>query len=149
MGEFNLETPRDRNYDFSPEIIKKRQIVMTDDLDKKILNLYANGMSYSDIRDNLEDIYQIPISNGAISKITDRLLPELEQWLNRPLANVYSILFLDAIHFKIRENGHVVSKAIYSLLGIDSDGKKDILGLYINETEGANFWVVVLASLKE
>jgi len=148
-GEFDLETPRDRNSDFSPEIIKKRQTVMTDDLDKKILNLYANGMSYSDIRDNLEEIYQVPISNGAISKITDRLIPELEEWRNRPLASVYSILYLDAIHFKIRENGHVVSKAIYSLLGIDSDGKKDILGLYINETEGANFWAGVLASLKE
>lgn len=79
LGEFELETPRDRNSDFSPEIIKKRQTVMTDDLDKKILNLYANGMSYSDIRDNLEDIYQVPISNGAISKITDRLIPELEE----------------------------------------------------------------------
>lgn len=149
LGEFELETPRDRNSVFSPEIIKKRQTVMTDDLDKKILNLYANGMSYSDIRNNLEDIYQVPISNGAINKITDRLLPELEEWRNRPLASVYSILFLDAIHFKIRENGHVVSKAIYSLLGIDSDGKKDILGLYINESEGANFWAGVLASLKE
>jgi putative transposase len=149
MGEFELETPRDRNSNFSPEIIKKRQTVMTDDLDKKILNLYANGMSYSDIRDNLEDIYQVPISNGTISKITDRLLPELEEWRNRPLASVYSILFLDAIHFKVRENGHVVSKAVYSLLGIDSDGKKDILGLYINESEGANFWAGVLASLKE
>ena len=149
MGEFELETPRDRNSNFSPEIIKKRQTVMTDDLDKKILNLYANGMSYSDIRDNLEDIYQVPISNGTISKITDSLLPELEEWRNRPLASVYSILFLDAIHFKVRENGHVVSKAVYSLLGIDSDGKKDILGLYINESEGANFWAGVLASLKE
>lgn len=143
LGELELETPRDRNSDFSPEIIRKRQTVMTDDLDKKILNLYANGMSYSDIRDNLEEIYQVPISNGAISKITDRLLPELEEWRNRPLASVYFVLFLDAIHFKVRENGHVVSKAIYSLLGIDSDGKKDILGLYINETQGANFWAGV------
>jgi len=148
-GEFELETPRDRNAEFEPTIVKKRQTVIADDLDVKILNLYANGMSYSDIRENLEDIYQIPISNGTINKITDRLLPELEEWRNRPLASVYSVLYLDAIHFKIRENGHVVSKAIYSLLGIDSDGKKDILGLYINETEGANFWAGVLASLKE
>ena len=149
LGEFNLETPRDRNCDFSPEVVKKRQTVMTEDLDKKILNLYTHGMSYSDIRENLEDLYQVPISNGTISKITDRLLPELEEWRNRPLSSVYSVLYLDAIHFKIRENGHVVSKAIYSLLGINSDGKKDILGLYINETEGANFWSGVLASLKE
>lgn len=148
-GEFELKTPRDRNSDFQPQIIHKRQTVMTDDLDSKILNLYANGMSYSDIRDNLEEIYQVKISNGTINKITDLLLPELEEWRNRPLSSVYSVLFLDAIHFKIRENGQVVSKAIYSLLGIDSDGKKDILGLYIADSEGANFWAGVLASLKE
>jgi putative transposase len=122
---------------------------MTDDLDNKILNLYSNGMSYSDIRDNLEEIYQVPISNGTISKITDLLIPELKERKNRPLLSVYSILYLDAIHFKVREDGHVVSKAIYSLMAIDSEGKKDILGLYINETEGANFWAGVLASLKE
>lgn len=149
VGEFELETPRDRNSDFMPQIVAKRQTVLTDDLDGKILNLYANGMSYSDIRENLEEIYNIPISNGTISKITDKLLPELEQWRNRPLSSVYAIVYLDAMHFKIRENGHVVSKAIYSLLGINSEGKKDILGLYISESEGANFWAGVLASLKE
>jgi putative transposase len=149
LGSFDLETPRDRNSNFKPEIMQKRQTVMTEDLDTKILNLYANGMSYADIRDNLEEIYQVPISNGTISKITDRLIPELEEWKNRPLESVYSVVYLDAIHFKIRENGRVVSKAIYSLLAIGSNGKKDILGLYINETEGANFWAGVLASLKE
>lgn len=148
-GEFELETPRDRNSSFEPQIIQKRQTVMTDDLDGKILNLYAGGMSYSDIRDNLEEIYQVEISNGAINKITDRLLPELEEWRNRPLQSVYSVLYLDAIHFKIREDGQVVSKAIYSLLAINSEGKKDILGLYIADSEGASFWAGVLASLKE
>lgn len=148
-GEFELETPRDRDSSFQPEIIKKRQTVMTDDLDKKILSLYSSGMSYSDIRQNLEDLYQVPISNGAINKITDRLIPEIEEWKNRPLSSVYAILFLDAIHFKVRENGHVASKAVYSLLGINSDGEKEILGLYISENEGANFWAGVLASIKE
>jgi len=149
MGAFELETPRDRNADFEPQIVKKRQTVMTDDLDSKILNLYANGMSYADIRDNLEEIYQVPISNGTISKITDRLLPELEEWRNRPLSSVYSVLYLDAIHFKVRENNQVISKAIYSLLAINSEGEKEILGLYINESEGASFWAGILASLKE
>jgi transposase-like protein len=149
VGEFELETPRDRNCDFEPKIVEKRQTVLHDDLDGKILNLYANGMSYSDIQENLEEIYNVPISNGAINKITDKLLPELEEWKNRPLASVYSIIYLDAMHFKVRENGYVVSKALYSLLAVDSEGKKDILGLYINETEGANFWASVLASLKE
>ena len=139
-GNFELETPRDRSSDFEPQIIQKRQTVMTEDLDSKILNLYASGMSYSDIRDNLEQIYQVEISNGTINKITDRLLPELEEWRNRPLEAVYSVIFLDAIHFKIRENGSVISKAIYSLLAIDSQGNKDILGLYINDAEGAKFY---------
>ena len=148
-GEFDLITPRDRHSDFEPQIIQKRQTVLTDDLDSKILSLYANGMSYSDIRSNLEELYQVEISSAAISKITDRLLPELEAWRNRPLESVYPIVFLDAIHFKIREEGRVVSKAIYSLLAVNNQGQKDILGLYIDDSEGANFWASVLASLKE
>lgn len=148
-GEFELDVPRDRNGTFSPELVKKRQTILPGDLDEKILNLYANGMSYSDIRSNLEELYQIPLSNGTINKITDRLLPEIEEWRNRPLSNVYAILYLDAIHFKVREEGKVISKAVYSLLGIDSDGKKEVLGLYVNISEGANFWASVLASLKE
>lgn len=148
-GTFELATPRDRNSEFEPQIIKKRQTIMTDDLDQKILNLYMNGLSYSDIQSNLEEIYQVPISNGTITKITDRLLPELEEWRQRPLEKTYSILYLDAIHFKIREEGKVVHKAVYSLLAIDSHGKKDILGLYLSDAEGANFWASVLASLKE
>ena len=123
-GTFELATPRDRNSEFEPQIIKKRQTIMTDDLDQKILNLYMNGLSYSDIQSNLEEIYQVPISNGTITKITDRLLPELEEWRQRPLEKTYSILYLDAIHFKIREEGKVVHKAIYSLLAIDSHGKR-------------------------
>jgi transposase-like protein len=148
-GQFELETPRDRNSDFQPKIIQKRQTVMTDDLDTKILNLYANGMSYNDIRDNLEEIYQVEISNGAITKITDRLLPELQEWRRRPLESVYPIVFLDAIHFKIREEGRVVAKAIYTLLALNDEGKKEILGLYINDSEGSNFWASVLSELKE
>lgn len=148
-GTFELEAPRDRNGTFEPQVLKKRQTVLTDDLDARILNLYANGMSYSDIRSNLEEIYQVEISAGAINRITERLLPELQEFRERPLEAVYAIVYLDAIHFKLRENGRVVPKAIYTLLGITSDGKKDILGLYINDTEGANFWAGVLASLKE
>jgi transposase-like protein len=148
-GEFELVTPRDRNGSFEPQVIKKRQTVLTDDLDAKILNLYANGLSYADIRDNLEEIYQVEISAGTINKITDRLLPELQEFRERPLETVYAVVYMDAIHFKLRENGRVVPKAIYTLFGVTSEGKKDILGLYINDSEGANFWAGVLASLKE
>jgi putative transposase len=148
-GEFELEVPRDRISEFEPQIIKKRQTVMTDDLDTKILNLYANGMSYSDIKNNLEELYQVEISDGAINKITDRLLVELKEWRERPLDSVYPIVFLDAIHFKVRDDGVVKSKAIYSLLAVTCEGKKDILGLYVSDNEGANFWAGVLASLKQ
>lgn len=148
-GTFELETPRDREGIFEPQLVKKRQTVLTDDLDRKILNLYANGMSYRDIQSNLEELYQVEISSSAITQITDRLLPEIEEWRHRPLEAVYAVLYLDAIHFKQRDNGSVQSKAIYSLLGITSEGKKDILGLYVNESEGAHFWAGVLASLKE
>ena len=148
-GSFELEVPRDRNAEFEPQIIKKRQTLLSDDLDSKILNLYANGMSYADIRSNLEDIYQVEISNGAISKITDRLLPELKEWRERPLQSVYAIVYLDAIHFKMRVDGRVSETAVYTLLGIDSEGYKEILGLYLGEAEGASYWASVLASLKE
>lgn len=148
-GVFEISTPRDRDGAFDPQIVKKRQTILTDDLDHKIMNLYTNGMSYSDIRHNLEELYQVEIPAATITAITDRLIPELNDWKNRPLESVYPILFLDAMHFKLREDGHVVSKAIYTLLAINSDGKKDILGLYVDNNEGANFWASVLASLKE
>ncbi len=112
------------------------------------MSLYANGMSYSDIRYSLENIYQVELSNGVLSKITDRLLPEVKEWQERPLQSVYPIVFLDAIHFKMREDGRVVSKAIYSILAVDSLGRKDILGLYLSDCEGANFWASVLADLQ-
>ncbi|NRA90633.1 MAG: IS256 family transposase [Simkaniaceae bacterium] len=148
-GAFELLTPRDRDGAFDPQIVKKRQTLLTDDLEHKIMNLYTNGMSYSDIRHNLEELYQVDIPAATITTITDRLLPELNEWKNRPLDSVYPILFLDAMHFKLRKEGHVVSKAIYTLLAINSEGKKDILGLYVDDTEGANFWASVLSSLKE
>lgn len=148
MGSFELETPRDRLGEFEPQIVRKRQTVLTDELDGKILSLFGQGMSYSDIQLHLKDIYGVELSPGMISKITDQLLPLIEEWRSQPLESVYPILFLDAIHFKVRDEGHVVSKALYSLLGIDSHGRKQVLGLYISESEGANFWCQVLADLK-
>jgi len=106
-------------------------------------------MSYSDIRANLEEICQVEISAGAISQITDRLLPELQEWRQRPLASRYAVLYLDAVHFKVREDGRVVPKAVYSLLGIDRTGRKDILGLYLSDSEGASHWAAVLSDLRE
>lgn len=148
-GYFELETPRDRDSSFEPQLVKKRERILTDDLDEKILSLFALGMSYSDIQNNLKDIYGVDICDASITKITDKLLPKIREWQDRPLQEIYPILFLDAIHFKIREEGRVVSKAVYSLLAIDKYGMKDILGLYISDTESAAYWSQVLASLKE
>jgi transposase-like protein len=148
-GEFILETPRDRDGSFEPQLIKKRERILTGDLDQKILSLFASGMSYSDIQNNISDIYGVDICDASITKITDKLLPEIREWHDRPLQEIYPILFLDAIHFKIREEGKVISKAIYTLLAIDKYGMKDILGLYMSDTESASYWSQVLVSLKE
>lgn len=147
-GEFELETPRDRNSSFEPEIIKKRQTVLNESLDNKVLSLYALGMSYHAITEHLAEMYGLEISTAKMSLITDKLLPVITEWRNRPLESVYPIVFLDAMHFKVREDGKVTSKAFYSILGVNKEGQKDILGLYFSEAEGARFWLNVLNDLR-
>jgi putative transposase len=147
-GSFELETPRDRNGSFEPEIVKKRQTVLNESLDNKILSLYGIGMSYEAISEHLAEMYGLEVSTAKISQITDKLLPIITEWRNRPLDAIYPILFLDAIHFKVREDGRVKSKAIYSLLAVNCQGRKEILGLYLAENEGAHFWLGVLNDLK-
>lgn len=147
-GSFELETPRDRNGSFEPELVKKRQTILNESLDNKILSLYAAGMSYGAITEHLADMYGLEISAAKISLITDKLMPVITEWRNRPLEAVYPIVFLDAIHFKVREEGKVTSKAFYSILGINKDGHKDILGMYFSENEGAHFWLGVMNDLR-
>jgi putative transposase len=147
-GLFELETPRDRESSFEPEIVKKRQTILNESLDNKVLSLYALGMSYDAIADHLAEIYGLDVSTAKISLITDKLLPLITEWRNRPLDSVYPIVFLDAMHFKIREEGKVVSKAFYTVLGVTREGKKDILGLYLSENESARFWLGVLNDLR-
>lgn len=147
-GSFELETPRDREGSFEPEIVKKRQTVLNESLDNKILALYGLGMGYQGIAAHLQELYGLEVSPAKISQVTDKLLPLLTEWRNRPLEAVYPIVFLDAIHFKIREEGKVIGKAIYSILGVDQTGRKDILGIYLSENEGAHFWLGVLNDLK-
>ena len=145
---FTLDAPRDRNGSFEPEIIKKGQTVLTDELDSKIIALYGLGMGYRDISSHMEEIYGIEISKSSITAITDKILPKIKEWQNRPLDEIYPIIFLDAMHFKCSENGAVVSKAFYTVLGVNQEGKKDVLGLYLSESEGANFWLSVLTDLQ-
>jgi transposase-like protein len=132
---------------FEPQIIQKNQTVLTEELDNKIIALYGFGMGYRDISQHIEDIYGIEISKSSITSITDKILPTIKEWQNRPLDEIYPIIFLDAMHFKCSEEKKVISKAFYTVLGIDQQGKKDVLGLYLSENEGANFWLSVLTDL--
>ena len=147
-SSFSLNTPRDRNGNFEPNIVKKNQTILTEELDQKIIALYGLGMSYRDIVEHVEDMYNIEISKSLITSITDKILPKIKDWRNRPLEEIYPIIYLDAMHFKCMDGGKVESKAFYSVLGINQEGKKDILGLYLSESEGANFWLSVLTDLK-
>lgn len=145
---FELLTPRDREASFEPEIVKKRQTILNESLDNKVLALYALGMSYEAISDHLAEMYGLEVSCAKISLITDKLLPLITEWRNRPLESVYPIVFLDAMHFKVRVEGKVTSKAFYSVLAVTPEGRKDILGLYLSENEGARFWLGVLNDLR-
>jgi len=146
-GGFELEAPRDRAGTFEPQIVKKHQTHLTDELERKVLALFALGNSYQDIRTHIADLYGLSLSNGTISAVTDKLLPELQAWRERDLEPIYPIVWLDAIHYKIKENGRYVSKAIYTLLGLNIEGRKELLGLYLSDQEGAHHWLSVLTDL--
>jgi putative transposase len=146
-GALEIETPRDRNGTFEPELIPKRQKTLGVDLDRQIISLYARGASYGNIRDHLMDIYGLEASTATISRVTDKILPLIQEWRSRPLEAVYPFVWLDAIHYKVRHEGRVVSRAVYCIIGVNQEGYKDLLGLYIGENEGAKFWLQVLTDL--
>ncbi len=147
-GSFELDTPRDRAGSFEPQLVKKHQTCLSDEIESKILSMYGLGMSYENIASHIAEIYCLSISTAAISAITDKLIPELKQWQQRPLQSHYPFVWLDAIHYKIKEEGRYTGKAVYTVLGLDMEGKKDILGLYLSDNEGANFWLSVLTDLQ-
>ena len=148
LGSFEIFSPRDRNATFDPQTVGKRQRVISEDIDKKILNLYGLGLSYSDIQGHLKDMYDFDISDGTITAITDRIIPAIKEWQNRPLESVYPVMWLDAIHFKVRHEGIVKSKAIYSVLAVTVDGQKEVIGIYFGDNEASSFWRSVLNDLK-
>lgn len=148
-GNFELDTPRDRAGTFEPQLVKKHQTTLSDEIEHKILGLFALGMSYDDITLHIAELYGLSVSAASISAITDKLLPELRQWQQRPLQALYPFVWLDAIHYKIKEEGRYVGKAVYTVLALNLDGKKEILGLYLSESEGANFWLSVLTDLHQ
>ena len=149
LGGFEIFSPRDRNATFEPKIIEKRQHKITSDIDAQILALYGRGMSYSDIQNHLSEMYGIDVSDGTISAITDRIIPAIKEWQNRPLENVYPVIWLDAMHFKVRESGVVKAKAIYSILGVTVDGEKQVIGIYFGDHESSSFWRQVLYELNQ
>ncbi len=147
-GKFELETPRDRAGTFEPQLVKKHQRTVSDEIETKILSMYGLGMSYADISGHVEEMYGISVSTAAISTITDKLIAEVKAWQARPLENLYPFVWLDAIHYKIRDKGRYQNKAIYTVLALNMEGKKEVLGLYLSESEGANFWLSVLTDLQ-
>ncbi len=149
IGNLSIQTPRDRYANFEPEIIGKRQRQISSGIDNQILALYGQGNSIEDIRRLLLELYGVTISSGKLSAITDQILPELQAWRTRPLKAFYTIIYLDAIFFKVRHEGKYSERAFYSVYGVDADGQRDVLGLYINKTEGASSWGLVLEDIKE
>lgn len=146
-GESEIAVPRDRNGTFDPHMVEKRQ-TRTDDIEARVLAMYSKGMSTRDIEDHLRDIYGVEASASLISRITDKILPEVTEWQSRPLSELYPVVFFDGINFKVKKDGKVINKCVYSVLGIDIDGRKDILGIWISENESASFWTVVFNEIK-
>lgn len=147
-GEIDIDTPQDRLSSFSPEIIKKRETVLADNLAPKIIGLYGLGMSLRDISNHIEEMYDVEISHNTLSEIIERIVPKVKEWQSRPLEPMYTIVWLDAMHYKVKDGGKTSSRAVYNVLAINKDGRKDLIGMYVSESEGANFWLSVLTDLK-
>lgn len=148
LGGFDIFSPRDRNATFEPQTVGKRQRVISEDIDKKIIGLYGLGLSYSDIQSHIRDAYGVELSDGTLTAITNRILPQIKEWQNRPLETAYPVVWLDAIHFKVREDAVVKSKAVYSVLAVTLEGQKEVIGIYFGDSEASSFWRSVLQDLK-
>lgn len=146
-GEIGIRVPRDRNGSFEPLAVRKYETVESE-VEEKIVSMYAKGMTTADIKNHMFDIYGVEISKDMVSNITNKVLPLVSEWQNRPLSDIYPIVYLDAVHFKVRDSGKIVSRAAYTVLGLNMEGKKEILGLWVGENEGAKFWMSVLNEIK-
>lgn len=146
-GEIPIDVPQDRDGDFEPRIVQKRKKDISG-IEQKIIAMYAKGLSTRQISEQIEDIYGFDISEGMVSDITDKLLPEIEEWQKRPLSDVYPIVFIDAVHFSVRDERVVKKLAAYVILGVNADGIKEVLGIYIGENESSKYWLGVLNELK-
>lgn len=147
-GEFDLQSNRDRSGSFEPVVLPKRQVIITEELEDKVIGLYGLGLSTRDISKHIMEIYQMDISAATLSSITDKVIPVMNEWRQRPLEPVYAFVYLDCMHYKVREGNAVITRAVYNILGVSLRGQKDLLGMYLSESEGAKFWLSVLTDLK-
>ncbi len=148
-GNIEINTPRDRLGSFEPEIVKKRETIMAQSLEDKIIGLYSIGTSLRDISSHIKETYDTDISAATLSSITDKVIPLVKEWQQRPLESLYCIVWLDAMYYKVKEEGRTQTRCVYNILGINKNGKKDVLGMYVSQSEGANFWLGVITDLKQ
>ena len=148
FGDTEISVPRDRKGEFEPQLLRKNQTSISQDIEEKILSMYAKGMSTSDIESHIRDIYGVDVSDTTVSRITDKILPVVKEWQQRPLESIYAVVFLDAIHYHVRSEGQIVKKAVYVAIGINLDGKKDVLGMWVGENESAKYWATILNGLR-
>lgn len=148
FGDVEVSVPRDRKSEFEPKVLRKNQTSISQDIEEKILSMYAKGMTTGDIEAHIQDIYGVDVSDTTVSRITDKIFPVAKEWEQRPLESIYAVVFLDAIHYHVRSEGQIVKKAVYIAIGIDLDGHKDVLGMWVGENESTKFWATVLNSLK-
>ena len=147
-GELELKIPRDRHGEFEPQLVKKHQTSLTGDIEEKIISMYAKGMTTKDIESHIRDFYGLECSDSTISRITDKIIPAIREWQSRPLSELYAVVFMDAIHFHVRSDGHVVKKAVYIAIDINLEGRKEVLGMWLGENESAKFWLSVMNEMK-
>lgn len=147
MGEFEIEVPQDRESQFEPQIVKKRQKDISE-IEQKIINMYASGLTNRTIVEEIEDIYGFEISESMISDITDKIIPRIEDWKNRPLDSIYPVVYIDAVHFSVKDSGIVKKRAAYVILGITTEGMKEVLGIYVGDAESSKYWLSVFNELK-
>jgi putative transposase len=147
-GSFEISTPRDRESEFEPQIIRKRETILAESLEQKIIGLHGLGMSFRDISAHIKEMYDTDISATTLSAITDKIIPLVTEWQNRFLDPLYCIVWLDAMYYKVKHDNKMVTRCVYNIMGISVEGKKEILGCYVSESEGANFWLSVLTNLQ-
>jgi putative transposase len=148
FGDVTVDVPRDRKGEFNPQLVKKNQTTISGDIEEKIISMYAKGMTTADIETHIKDIYGLDVSDSTISRITDKILPIVKEWQQRPLERIYAVVFMDAIHYHVRSEGQIVKKAVYIAIGVQMDGKRDVLGMWVGENESSKYWLGILNGLR-